>query len=305
MKLAVTSASFSKNKYLRDEVSSKWRGKIKYNIEGIRFTKSELIIFLDDADAVIVGLDQIDLEVLESLPKLKYISKYGVGLDNVDLKACAERGIPVGWTGGVNKLSVAEMTIGFAISLIRNLYQTSSLLSRGEWKKVGGRQLSHKTVGLIGFGNVGKEVYRLLEPFNCKILINDIDTNAFNGYSLKNSKLERIFKESDIISIHTPLSEKTQNLITIKEMRTMKQKPFLINTARGGIINESDLEVALDEGHISGLAIDAFIEEPYPPHSLIERENVYCTPHIGGNADEAVMAMGKSAIDNLLKITKG
>jgi len=304
MKLAVTSASFSQNSSLKEELSSRWGTEIRYNSEGKRFKRDELISFLKGADAAIIGLDRIDSLILEELPELKVISKFGVGLDNIDQAACSRFGVSVGWTGGVNKLSVAEMTLGFALSLLRNLYQSSSLLSRGEWRKNGGVQLSNKTVGLIGFGFVGKEVYRLLAPFNCKILVNDTDQLAFEGYPISNSSIEEIICESDIISVHTPLTDKTKNLITIEDMRKMKQKPILINTARGGIINENHLEQALDENLISGLGIDAYVAEPCFTNSLLKRDNVFCTPHIGGNAREAVIAMGMSSISNLINLTE-
>lgn len=303
MKLAVTSASFSKDDGLKNKLASQWKGEIKYNLDGIRFKSNELLDFLEDVDAAIVGLDKITSPLLSGLPKLRFISKYGVGLDNIDLEACKMRGIEVGWTGGVNKLSVAEMTLGFSLTLIRNMYQSSFLLSRGTWKKNGGNQLSGKTFGIIGFGFVAKEVVRLLAPYNCKILVNDINSSAFEGTNFKNTEKDIIYRESDIISIHTPLTDKTQNMITLDVMRKMSNRPILINTARGGIICEEDVVKALDEGIISALAIDAYVDEPAPPASLIEREDVFCTPHIGGNAKEAVWDMGVSAIENLIKIT--
>ena len=127
-----------------------------------------------DADAVIVGLEKITPELLNKLPRLKMIAKYGVGLDNVDMTACSDRGIRIGWTGGVNKRSVAEMALGFMLALIRNLYSTSNQMKQMVWNKSGGFQLSGKTVGIIGLGNIGKELVTLLKPFGCNIIVNDI-----------------------------------------------------------------------------------------------------------------------------------
>lgn len=303
MKLAVTSASFSKNKELCHRLKELWDGDISLNVEGIRFKEDELLEFLAGCDAAIVGLDKIHPGILDKLPQLKVISKFGVGLDNIDLEECKRRNISIGWTGGVNKVSVAEMALGFSLSLMRNLYQSSSLLSDGTWKKNGGSQLTGKKIGIIGFGHVGKEFYRLLEPFECEVMVNDIDPSVFDKTDVKNTELNTIFETADLISLHVPFTAKTENLITLEVMKKMKQKPILINTARGGIINEEDIIRGLNEGYISSVGIDAYLTEPHPSPELTSRNDVFCTPHIGGNAHEAVMAMGNSAIDNLLKAT--
>ena len=303
MNLAITSSSFSKNEILMKKISELWKGSIKSNSEGKKFSQTELLEFLTNCDAAIVGLDDISDYLLEQLPKLKYISKYGVGLDNIDLESCKKRNIKIGWTGGVNKLSVAEMTIGFALSLSRNLYQSSLKLTHGNWEKSGGFQLSNKTVGIIGFGNIGKEVYRLLAPFNCNILVNDINPYVFNGYALKNTEFNDLISQCDIITVHTPLTEQTRSFISTDQFKLMEHnKPIIINTARGGIVDETEVIKALDKKQITGFAIDAYINEPTPPKELTQRDDVFCTPHIGGNSKEAVLAMGNSAIDNLMEI---
>ena len=205
MRVAVTSPSFSKHPDLIAKMATEFPDA-KLNTEGLRFSKKELIEYLKGFEAAIVGLDQIDEEVLLALPELKIIAKYGVGLNNIDLDACKKHKIKIGWTGGVNRISVAEMVIGNALSLLRNLYQTSNLLSNGTWQKNGGEQLTGKTVGIIGVGYIGKEVVRMLQPFNCKILVNDIiDQSAYyqeNG--LIESTKEEIFKNCDVITVHTP-----------------------------------------------------------------------------------------------------
>jgi len=173
MKIVATSPSFSKNITLQKEILTHFP-KAKLNLEGKRFNQDELIAYIKDADAVIVGLEPINVDVLEACPNLKMISKYGVGLNNIDLEACKERNIAIGWTGGVNKLSVAEMALGFMLMFSRNLFMTSNELKSGTWNKSGGFQLSGKTVGIVGVGHIGKELIRLLEPFGCKILVNDI-----------------------------------------------------------------------------------------------------------------------------------
>ncbi|MDD5091464.1 MAG: phosphoglycerate dehydrogenase [Candidatus Wallbacteria bacterium] len=301
MKIAVTSASFSKNPILRQELRSHF-SDCRFNDSGEVLTGGRLIEFLGGTDAAVIGLDRLDRGVITSCPGLKVIAKYGVGLDNVDLDACREHGVAVGWTPGVNRLSVAEMTIGFMIALMRNLFVSSWQLKQGNWLKAGGRQLSGKTVGIIGAGNIGRELVRLLDPFACRILINDIvDITDFCRKSgvVEVSK-EQIFSESDLVSVHTPLTELTTGMINDKVLSSMKNEAFLINTARGPIVRQDHLKHALTAGLISGAAIDVYEDEPPSDMELLGLPNLFCTPHIGGNALEAVLAMGRAAIGHLV-----
>ena len=305
MIITATSPSFSQNKILKDEIY-KYFPSAKLNLVGKRFDKNELIEYIKDADAIIVGLEPIDDEVLSKCPNLKIISKYGVGLNNIDLEACKKRGISIGWSGGVNKLSVAEMALGFMLMFARNLYMTSNELKSGTWNKSGGFQLSGKTIGIIGVGYTGQEVVRLLQPFNCKILVNDIvnQDKYYKENDLIETSKEDIYKKSDILTIHTPHNSETDNLIGMEALEAMKNSAYVLNTARGGIINEKDLKYALQNNIIAGAAIDAYAEEPPIDKEFLSLPNLICTPHIGGNAKEAVEAMGKSAINHLKKFYK-
>lgn len=300
MKIVVTSPSFSSNKILQNEIYKYFPNAI-LNLDGKRFDKRNLIDYIKDSDAIIVGLEPIDKEVLEQCPNLKIVSKYGVGLNNIDLEACKKRDITIGWTGGVNKLSVAEMTLGYMLMLCRNLFITSNELKNGIWNKSGGFQLSEKRIGIIGVGYIGKELIRLLKPFNCEILVNDIinQEQYYKENNLKEVSKEEIFKTCDIVTIHTPFDSTTDNLINKKVFETMKNGSFIINSARGGIINEDDLKYALLNNLIAGAAIDAYVEEPPTDKELLSLPNLICTPHIGGNSREAVEAMGLSAINHL------
>lgn len=300
MNIVVTSPSFSSNKTLQQEIY-KYFPKAKLNLDGKRFNKKDLIEYIKDADAIIVGLEPIDKEVLEQCQNLKIVSKYGVGLNNIDLESCKKRDITIGWTGGVNKLSVAEMTLGYMLMLCRNLFITSNELKNGIWNKSGGFQLSEKRIGIIGVGYIGKELIRLLKPFNCEILVNDIinQEQYYKENNLKEVSKEEIFKTCDIVTIHTPFDSTTDNLINKKVFETMKNSSFIINSARGGIINEDDLKYALLNNLIAGAAVDAYVEEPPTDKELLSLPNLICTPHIGGNSREAVEAMGLSAINHL------
>lgn len=298
-KIAVTSPSFSRNPILVTAITNDFPN-VKLNTDGKRFSEEELITYIADYDAVIVGLDKITPQVISASPKLKYIAKYGVGIDNIDTEACKQRNIGVGITPGTNKRSVAELSLGNILSLLHNSYQASCLLSQGIWEKNGGFQLSEKIVGIIGVGNIGKELIKLLQPFNCKILVNDIisQTEYYRQNNLTSVDKETLYKEANVISIHTPLTPLTHHLINKKTIKKMQQGTILNNTARGEIIELAALKEALKENKILA-ALDVFPTEPYEDYELLSLPNLLCTPHIAGNAKEAVEAMGLSAINHL------
>lgn len=305
MNIVSTSPSFSKNKVIQEKIQKYFPHAI-LNVVGKRFTKDELIEYIKNADGIIVGLEPIDDEVLSNCPNLKIVSKYGVGLNNIDIDACKKRDITIGWTGGVNKLSVAEMILGYMLMLCRNLYMTSNELKNGIWNKAGGFQLTNKKVGIIGVGHIGKEVVRLIKPFNCEVLVNDIinQNEYYKEHNLKEVSKEEIFKTCDIVTLHIPYDDNTKNMIDKNTFEMMKNSAFIINSARGGIINEDDLKVALQNNIIAGAAIDAYVEEPPTDKELLSLPNLICTPHIGGNSKEAVEAMGLSAINHLKEFFK-
>lgn len=300
MKVAVTSKSFSKNEILIEEFKKNFN-EIKLNHSSKKLTDEELIDFLKDCDGAIVALEEFNKKVIDNLPNIKAVSKFGVGLNNIDIEYAKSRNIKIGWEKGVNKQSVAEMTLGFMLMLIRNLYVTSNLLSNGIWQKNGGYSLYNKTIGIIGVGNIGQELINLLKAFNCTILVNDVinQDEYYKNHNLKEVSKEEIFRHSDIITIHTPLNEQTNNLININTLQLMKKSAFLINTARGEIVNLNDLKLALKTNLIAGAAIDVYHEEPPKDLELLCLPNLICTPHIGGNSEEAVLAMGRSAIKQL------
>lgn len=300
MRVAVTSKSFSKNEILIEEFKKSF-DEIKLNHSSKKLTDEELIDFLKDCDGAIIALEDFNKHVIDNLPNIKAISKFGVGLNNIDIEYAKIKSIKIGWEKGVNKQSVAEMTLGFMLMLIRNLYTTSNLLSTGIWNKNGGYSLYNKTIGIIGVGNIAKELINLLKAFNCTILVNDVinQDEYYEKHNLKEVSKEQIFKHSDIITIHTPLNEQTINLVNINTLQLMKESAFLINTARGEIVNLHDLKFALTTNLIAGAAIDVYHEEPPSDLELLKLPNLICTPHIGGNSEESVLAMGRSAIKQL------
>jgi D-3-phosphoglycerate dehydrogenase len=304
--IGITTVAFSKNNELVSYIRELGFKDVLINEAGKRFVKDELISFLSKCDVAIVGLDKINEEILSKVTKLKAISKYGVGLDNIDFEACKKYNIDILHTAGVNKRSVSELALGCMLSLCRNIYVSSNNLKNDKWEKAGGIQLSDKIVGIIGVGNIGKDLIELLKPFNCKILVNDIinQDNYYDENNLKEVSKDEIFKTADIITIHTPLNNNTQYIINKDSLSIMKQSAFVINTARGGIVNQDDLKYALKNNIIAGAAIDAYEVEPPEDKELISLPNLINTPHIGGNALEAVKAMGLSAIENIINWSK-
>lgn len=299
--VAITSKSFSNNTHLRKMAQNEFARVSFYKSDIV--TQSDLTGFLQGCDAAIVGLDPITREMLDVLPCLKAISKYGVGLDNIDIGALKERGVYLGWKPGTNARSVAELTLCFMLGMIRNVFRSGLLLKKMQWKKNGGYQLSEKTIGIIGCGNVGKDLVRLLKPFSCRILVNDIVSyeEFYNEMGVEPVSLTELLKQSDIVTLHVPLDNSTHYMIRTETLKMMKKTAYLINTSRGGVVKTEDLKTALIEGWISAAAIDVFEIEPPTDNDFLNLENLYVTPHIGGNAEEAVRAMGEAAINNLVE----
>ncbi len=219
----------------------------------------------------------------------------------------ARRNVALGWTGGLNKRGVAEMTLGFMIGLCRNLFFAHRRLREDkDWTKRGGMQLTGRTVGIIGVGFVGKDLIELLKPFGCRILVNDIVDQAdyYRANDLIEATKDQIYAEADIVTVHTPLDASTRGLINLDVFRKMKRSAYLINAARGPIVAQNDLKQALKEGLIAGAAVDVFETEPCDDAELMALPNLYCTPHTGGSADESILAMGRSAIAHLASFFK-
>ena len=298
--LAVASRSFSKHTILRDEVLKRYPDA-KFNDEGLSLKDVTLIEFLQGYEKAITALEVIDEKVLSELPDLKVIGKFGVGLDMIDLNAMKNYGIKLGWLGGVNKRSVSELVVSFAIYLLHRVEFANTEVKNGKWYQVKGRQLSDCTVGIIGCGHVGKDLVKLLQPFNCNILAHDILN--FNDFYQENSitavDIDELIKKSDIITLHLPLDDSTKNIISKDRLQMMKKDAILINLARGGLIDEDALKIAILENKIAGAALDVFAVEPPIDNEFALMNNVLVTPHIGGSSEEAILAMGMAALDGL------
>jgi len=299
-KVAVCSRSLSANKALRTELLSRYR-HVKFNDDGLSLSGAELKEFIFDCSKVIIGLEIIDSDMLLELPNLEVVSKYGVGIDMIDTTAFAREGIRLGWTGGVNKRSVSEMVVLFALALLRDLCIANYQVKSGVWNQFKGNLLSGKTVGIVGFGNIGKDLSLLLNAFDCDILVYDKYSIEFPADipKLKRVSFEELLEKSDIVSLHTPLTPDTKNLIGARELALMKKSAYLINTSRGGLVNEAALYEGLSAGQIAGAAFDVFGQEPPKDSALLTLDKFICSPHMAGTSEETIIAMGMAAIDGL------
>ena len=298
--VAVASRSFSRHPELRALVLERY-SDAKFNDEGLSLHGNSLIEFLSGYEKAITALEVIDDSILSQLPSLKVIGKFGVGLDMIDLHALKKYGIKLGWTGGVNKRSVSELVISFAVALIHRAVFANSEVRNGKWYQVKGRQLSDCTFGIIGCGHIGKDLIKLLKPFNCKILAHDILNfkEFYEKNKVKSVGIEELIKKSDVVTLHLPLNESTKNFMNEERLQMLKSNAILINLARGGLIDEDVLKKMVLEKRIAGAALDVFEVEPPIDKELLTMDNVLITPHIGGSTEEAILAMGLAAIDGL------
>src|SRR4051794_10581726 len=301
MSIAVASRSFSKNTILRAELAARYP-EARFNDTDRVLAGAELAAFLRGHAKAITGLDVLDAFVFDAVPELRLVSKYGVGLDMIDLAAARRRGVAVRWTPGVNRQSVAELTIAFMIALCRRLVPLAADLRRGVWGHGrGARQISSATIGVVGCGHVGQTVARLCRAFGARVLANDIVDRAefYRAHGIEPAAFDALLRESDIVSIHTPLDASTRALIDARALALMKPTAFLVNTARGGIVDETALKAALLDQRLAGAAADVFEVEPPVDAELLQMPNFIGTPHIGGSTHDAVLAMGRAAIAGL------
>jgi len=260
-----------------------------------------------EAEAMILTLELVNNELLDKLPKLKIIARYGVGYDTVDVEACTRRGIYVTHTPGILSHAVAELTIGLILCLSRGLIHADRYV-RSEWAKPGrprlpmGIDLYGKTLGIIGLGRIGYEVAVRAKAFGMKIVYYDVERKVDAEIKLdaQYADLKTLLENSDFVSIHVPLTPQTKGLIGEKELKLMKPTAYIINTSRGPVIDEEALCKALREGWIAGAGLDVFAKEPLPIESPLTRmENVVLTPHIGTYTVETRRAMALMCIENV------
>lgn len=308
--VAVASRSFSKNQSLVHALEEKY-SKVIFNNTGETLQAQELVNFLSSADKAIIGIEQISDEVLDQLPKLKVISKYGVGINNLNLASMKSKGVKLGFTPGVNKQSVAELALTLMLLSLRKIHRNHNEIVEGIWSQEKGVELFGKTVGLLGFGNIGQKLASILKSFDCQIIF--FDEKIFSsqellriskelGYksdSIQQDGLEAVLNQADILSIHLPLLPDTQNMISAKQLNLLKPSVSIINTARGGIVDEFSLHAFLSNNPDAFAAFDVYAEEPALENSLFELPNFFGTSHRSSLTHEGINAMGLAAITGL------
>jgi D-3-phosphoglycerate dehydrogenase len=283
-------------------------GKVLYNPTGRPLPSEALCELLPGCHGYIAGLDTIDRAALSAADRLKVIARYGAGVDRVDLEAARERGIVVTNTPSANAVSVAELTIGLMISLARSIPAASAATKAGEWPRLNGVALEGKVVGLLGLGAIGRQVARRLQAFDCQIAAYDpqADAGFARSHAVHLWPVDEVIAQADFLSLHVPALPSTRGMVDAHFLAKMKRGAFLINTARGELIDEEALVAALVRGHLRGAALDAFSSEPPDPSShLLALPNVIATPHTGAHTDGATNAMGWGALRDCLAVLRG
>jgi D-3-phosphoglycerate dehydrogenase len=307
-RVLVTPTSFGKDDPTIRTTLEKAVGGVIYNPMDRPLSAHELVPLVKDVDGFIAGLDQIDPSVIEAAERLKVISRYGVGIDRVAVGAATKRGIVVTNTPGANTVAVAELTIAFMLALGRQLCAANQATRCGEWPRYSGVGLRGKTVGLVGFGAIGREVASLLRGFGCRVLVTDpsVKGQGAKGCAEAFVTLDELLGSSDFVSLHASLNRGTAGMVDRAFLRKMKHGAFLINTARGELIDEAALHHALEKGHLRGAALDCFTKEPPgADHPLLRLPQVMATPHTGSHTDEATNAMGWMSLRACLAVLRG
>ena len=307
-RVLVTPTSYGKNDpSLRTHLEAVV-GEVVYNTTGRPLTDSELVNMVPEIDGYIAGLDVINREVIQATDQMKVIARYGVGVDAVDLEAAKEKGIVVTNTPGANSVSVAELTIGLMISLARNIPFAAQATKSGEWLRLRGQLLEGKVVGLLGFGAIGRRVAKLLRGFECKVLAFDpiVDETLTTKLRVELLSQDDVIRQADFLSLHCPLSEETDGMVDAAFIEQMKDGAYLINTARGELVDEKALYEALQSGKLHGAALDVFaVQPPDADHPLVALQQVIATPHMGSHTNGAMNAMGWQALNDCLAVLRG
>ena len=267
-----------------------------------KLTEDQLAGMVSDYDVIIAGTEPVTEKVMKLTTNLKLISRVGIGLDSVDLLAAKKRGIKVSYTPDAPSPAVAELTLGLMLTLLRSVHVSNTQMHQGKWHRYFGKRLENVTVGIIGVGRIGSGVLKRLKGFGTtKIIVNDIEPNyeLNSEFKLEWKSKEEIYKGADIISLHIPLTRLTNNMIKKEHLKTMKSDAIIINTSRGGIINEQDLYEVMQSGYLSGAAIDVYEKEPYTG-CLKEIERCLLTAHMGSMSYDCRIQMEIEATEEAI-----
>ena len=284
---------------LLDEAGVDW----VRNPRGRRLTEPEMEALVADFDVVIAGTEPITRSVIRAGRRLRLISRVGAGLDSVDLSAARDHGVTVAYTPEAPADAVAELTIGLALSLLRGVHRADAAIRRGVWTRLPGRRLGALTVGVIGVGRIGRRVVRLLSAFDARILANDL-TPAALAEPVDWVDKPTLFREADLVTLHVPLTPSTRGLAGPRQLAAMRPGAFLVNTCRGGVVDEAALADALRGGRLAGAAVDTFVDEPYHGE-LVGVDTCLLTAHMGSMTDDCRRRMECGAALNVVAFLRG
>ena len=304
-KVLITTVPFGEIDRLPLDLLEKSNIDYVINPHNKKLREDQLVELITDFDAVIAGTEEITEKVMTKANNLKLISRVGIGLDSVDLLAAERLKIGVSYTPDAPAPAVADLTIGLMYSILRKIHQANIHMHNGNWNRFFGKRLVDSTIGIIGAGRVGSRVIESLKALGCKkIMYYDKKVRLQENQDLVFAQKEEIYAISDIISFHIPLDPETKNMVTLADMKQMKKDVSLINTSRGGIINEQDLSDALRNNFIGGAAIDVFIQEPYQG-ILSQHDNCILTSHMGSMTVDCRSRMEIEATEEVVRFFAG
>ena len=308
MKLMIGAVSLSQEKYKAlHEEAREFFDEIVLNPFGRQMSAEEVLENWQDADAILAGMEPYTRAMLEQAPKnLKVISRHGVGVDSIDLEACRGKGIAVCNTPGANAVAVAEAALGLMLSVLRRIPYSDRMIRSGNWKRPEGNLLKGALVGVLGMGNIGKNVILRAEAFGAEFMAFDpfFDRAFAEAHKVRQASRDEVLEQADIVTLHLPVTAETRGMICRETLRKMKPNAVLINTARGDLVSEADLAEALREGVIAGAGLDVFSKEPLRESPLFELDNVVLTPHMAGNTAQTTWEMGRFALRNAVRVIK-
>jgi phosphoglycerate dehydrogenase-like enzyme len=273
-----------------------------------RRTAAELSGLLDDAVAAIVSTDPFTRDVLEAAPSLRVIARVGVGVDSIDLAAATDLGVAVTTTPGANDETVADHTLAVMLAAIRRVVEHDAGVRRGDWTRAGAMtpwDLHGKTVGLVGYGRIGRAVAKRLAGFGVRLLISDPAFPGDGDGDGRHVALDELLELSDVVSLHLPLTPWTANLIDADRIALLRRDAVIVNTSRGGLVDEEALADALESGRLRAAALDVFAQEPPSSDRLRRLPNVVLTPHLGGLSDGSIAVMTRRATASVLSVLRG
>ncbi|CUX17587.1 phosphoglycerate dehydrogenase [Clostridium sp. C105KSO13] len=272
------------------------------------YSEEELLSIIGQIDAALIGMDVFDEKILKAAPDLKAVAKFGVGVDNIDGEAAKRYGIKVLNAPGQNSNAVAELAVGLILDLLRKVVPLHNEVEKGRWPRNIGSELKGKTVGLLGFGAIARLVARKLAAFDVRLIACDLFPNwaAAEELGVRLTTQEEVITQSDVLSIHIPATRETQNMFNDEMFLKMKKGAYIVNTARGALIDTDALIRALKKGHLAGVGLDAFVPEPLPADSeLFECDNVVLTPHTGSETAEAYYNVSMTTCKDIIAVLAG